>query len=58
MDSHRIDILAEELRETAMIRIDNPEATLTELALLHTPPISKSGLNHRLQKLCQEAELV
>ena len=58
IDSHRIDVLAEELRETAMIRIDNPEATLTELALLHTPPISKSGLNHRLQKLCQEAEFV
>ncbi len=58
IDTHRIDALAEELRQTAMIRIDNPEATLTELALLHTPPISKSGLNHRLQKLCQEAELV
>ena len=56
--SHRINSLPEELRQTAQIRLDNPEATLTELALLHTPPISKSGLNHRLQKLCEEAELI
>ena len=56
--SHRINTLPEEIRQTAQIRLDNPEATLTELALLHTPPISKSGLNHRLQKLCDEAELV
>ena len=58
VDSHRIDALAEELKQTALIRLNNPEATLMELALLHTPPISKSGLNHRLQKLCQEAELI
>ena len=56
--SHRINALPEELRQTAQIRLDNPEATLTELALMHTPPISKSGLNHRLQKLCEEAELI
>ena len=56
ISSHRINSLPEELRQTAQIRLDNPEATLTELALLHTPPISKSGLNHRLKKLCEEAE--
>ena len=56
--SHRIDALPEELKQTALIRLENAEATLTELALLHTPPISKSGLNHRLQKLCEEAELI
>ena len=58
VESHRIDALPEELKETAMIRLNNPEATLMELALLHAPPISKSGLNHRLQKICQEAELI
>ena len=31
-------------------------ATLAELALLHNPPITKSGLNHRLKKLLEEAE--
>jgi len=43
--------LSEELRETAELRLNYPEASLAELASLHEPPISKSGLNHRLQKL-------
>ena len=58
MDSHRFDALSEELKETALIRINNPDASLTEMALLHSPPISKSGLNHRLKKIAQEAELL
>ncbi len=45
------DKLSEALRETAELRLSNPEATLSELALLHNPPITKSGLNHRLKKL-------
>ncbi len=56
IDSHRLDSLPEELQITARIRIENEEASLTELAALHNPPISKSGLNHRLEKLCREAE--
>ena len=56
--SHRINSLPEELRQTAQIRLDNPDASLTELSMLHTPPISKSGLNHRLKKLCGEAEFI
>ena len=58
MESHRFDALSKELKETALIRINNPEASLTEMALLHSPPISKSGLNHRLKKIAQEAELL
>ena len=58
IDSHKFDSLSEELKQTAIIRLDNEDATLSELALLHNPPISKSGLNHRLQKLCEEAELI
>lgn len=56
--SHRIDRLTDELRETAMLRLENSDATLSELALLHNPPISKSGLNHRLDKILKEAELI
>lgn len=37
--------------ETAMLRLRHPNVSLGELAELHMPPISKSGLNHRLQKL-------
>ncbi len=48
--------LPEPVRITARLRAENPDATLEELRLLHSPPITKSGLNHRLQKLLAEAE--
>ena len=50
------DDLSRELKTTAALRLENQEATLTELAALHTPPISKSGLNHRLSKIIDEAQ--
>lgn len=40
-----------ELQETARLRITHPDVSLAELATLHNPPITKSGLNHRLQKI-------
>ncbi len=43
--------LSDELRYTARLRLDNPEATLSELAEMHIPPITKSGLHHRLEKI-------
>lgn len=48
--------LSSELRETAWIRLENPDASLKELGLLHDPPIGKSGVNHRLRKLSDLAE--
>ncbi|NCB41919.1 MAG: DNA-binding protein WhiA [Clostridia bacterium] len=39
------------LKETALLRIANPELSLIELAELFRPPLKKSGLNHRLKKL-------
>ncbi len=51
MRANRLSELSAELRETAELRIQNPDATLKELAYLHNPPITKSGLNHRLQKI-------
>ena len=56
METGRLDSLPESLRNTAMLRYRNPDATLDELVALHEPPISKSGLNHRLKKLLDEAE--
>ena len=56
--SGRIDTLPYDLRVTARLRLENPESSLTELALMHVPPISKSGLNHRLQKLSDESKKV
>ena len=56
MASGKLDSLPEPLRETALLRYRNPDATLDELKDLHHPPISKSGLSHRLQKLLDESE--
>lgn len=51
-----IHSLSPKLRETALIRIENPELSLIELAELFDPPLKKSGLNHRLTKLAEIAE--
>lgn len=56
-DSARFDVLPKELRETAELRESNPDATLLALAKLHNPPLTKSGLNHRLQKIIAFAEI-
>ena len=43
------------LRQTAELRLENPESTLTELAEMLDPPVSKSALNHRMRKLVELA---
>lgn len=46
-----LNFLPDKLREAALLRIDNPEASLQELADMCVPPIKKSGLNNRLKKI-------
>ena len=43
--------LPADLRETAEIRFANDQASMAELGRYHNPPISKSGVKHRLDKL-------
>ena len=43
-------------REAAALREQNPDLSLKELAGLVRPPLSKSGLSHRMKKLEQTAE--
>ena len=50
-ESEQWETLPDSLRQTAQLRLTNPDISLTELALLHQPVLTKSGLNHRLQKL-------
>ena len=57
-ETRRIDALPEELRQTAALRLEYPDASLSELAMVHQPPISKSGLNRRLTRILEEAEAV
>lgn len=52
-ESDRLAALPEKLREAAILRRDNPEATLTELSELISPPVSKSAMNHRMRKLVE-----
>jgi DNA-binding transcriptional regulator WhiA len=35
----------------AVLRIENPDASLTELAEMMDPPMKKSGINKRLMKI-------
>ncbi|MBQ9468436.1 MAG: DNA-binding protein WhiA [Clostridia bacterium] len=47
------DGMNEELKTTALLRLDDPEASLADLAARHDPPITKSGVNHRLIRICE-----
>ncbi len=49
--SLNLDELPPKLRQTALLRIENPECTLSELAEMIEPPITKSAINHRMRKL-------
>lgn len=53
-----ISKLRPELKQTATLRLENPESSLSELCEMFEPPISRSGLNHRLKKLSQIAEQI
>jgi len=50
-ENGKMDSLPTSLQETARLREENPELTLEELAAVHEPPITKSGLSHRMKKL-------
>lgn len=50
-DHNLFPALSPELQITAQLRLDHPDVTLAELAALHQPPITKSGLNHRMEKI-------
>ena len=51
-----LDALSEPLRQMAEIRLENPDSSLGELAEMFDPPISRSGVNHRLSRLVKIAE--
>lgn len=51
-----LNTLSEPLREMAEMRLENPDVSLSELALMFDPPLSRSGANHRLNRLIKIAE--
>ena len=47
--------LPDNLKELAKLRIENPEATLTELGKMLKEPIGKSGVNYRLNTIINKS---
>lgn len=51
-----IGYLPDKLQEIAMLRVEHPDASLQELGQMLESPLGKSGVNHRLRKICQIAD--
>jgi DNA-binding protein WhiA len=51
-----LEALNPSLAQIARLRLAHPEANLKELGELMTPPVGKSGVNHRLRKIEEIAE--
>ena len=51
--SGQLEGLPDKLKETARLRVEYPEDTLSQLAQRCDPPVTKSALNHRLRKLVE-----
>ena len=55
-EAGELDKLPGKLRETALLRRENPEATLQELARMQEPPLTKAAINHRMRKIMELAK--
>ncbi len=53
-----ISLLPDELERTARLRMEYRDMSLSQLSGIITPPISKSGLSHRLKKITEMAEAI
>lgn len=51
-----LEKIGSELTESAKLRLEHHSASLSELASLHEPPITKSALNNRFAKIMKMAE--
>lgn len=51
VDNNLFNFLPDELHETAKMRLNNPDMSLNQLAIHSVPPISKSGITHRMTKI-------
>lgn len=51
----RLEVLPKELRETALVRLENPEASLSALGEMLDPPVNRATINYRLKKLMEIA---
>ena len=50
-----LSALPDVLKEAARARLQNPDVSLKELGKILTPPLGKSGVNHRLKRISEIA---
>ena len=55
-DTCGLTALPEELQAVAQLRLAHPEMSLRDLGAAMDPPLSRSGVNHRLQRIIKFAE--
>lgn len=55
-DRQGLSSLPDNLQEIALVRMEYPDIPLKELGALLTPPIGKSGVNHRLRRISEIAD--
>ena len=58
IEKDRLNDLTEKDKEIAILRIENPEASLVELGRMLDTPIGKSGVNHRLKRIIEFAKSI
>lgn len=51
----KLEQLPAKLQETALLRLENPELSLGQIAERCDPPVTKSCINHRMRKLLEIA---
>ena len=55
-EAQLLDNLPEKMKQAALARENNPSASLSELAAMMEPPITKPAMNNRMKKLVQLAK--
>ena len=48
-----LSYLSDDLKELAELRLENPDMSLRELGEMLSVSLSRSGVNHRLQRICE-----
>ena len=55
-EREQLEKLPEKMKQAALARENNPSASLSELAAMMEPPITKPAMNNRMKKLVQLAK--
>lgn len=53
-----LDFLSDDLKSIATLRLEYPEHSLRDLGEMLTPPISRSGANHRMKRILEIADSI